>query len=63
MPVNRLTIAALSHLGRLQNGEHIIDGAPARCRELDEQVMGVLEQAAGGASLLHDRWSATHSHA
>ena len=50
MPINRLTPAALFQLGRLQNGEHIIDGAPARCRELDERNMASLEEAAGGTA-------------
>lgn len=48
MPINRLTHAALSHLDRLQNGEHIIDGAPARCRELDKRNMATFEEIAGG---------------
>lgn len=48
MPINRLTYVALSHLGRLQNGEHIIDGAPARCRELDERNRATFEEVAGG---------------
>ena len=50
MPINRLTPAALFQLGRLQNGEHIIDGAPARCRELDERNLATFEQAGGGTA-------------
>jgi len=50
VPVNHLTHAALAHLGRLQNGEYIIDGAPARCRELDERNLATFEQAGGGTA-------------
>lgn len=50
MPINQLTHDALSHLNLLQDDEHIIDMAPARCRELDEQNMAILERAAGGTA-------------
>lgn len=53
MPVNRLTHSALAHLGRLQNGEYVIDGAPARCRELDERNLATFKQAGGGSAGLN----------
>lgn len=59
MPINRLTHAALSHLDRLQDGEHILDGAPARCRELDERHMTIFEEAAGGTAGVR-RWAQQH---
>lgn len=50
MGFTRRTPATLEKFGRLQAGEEIVDGGPARSREADRRNMALLEEALGGTA-------------